>query len=207
MESEWHPHSVPPKLSLLWDFLIASSSRACDAFSFRPEPWATDAGTMHCRCRQSRRHAPTAARGGRGLQRPRTNPEEQSGVTLADAFTSLRERQALASLHLFLMHNVQGMLQRQNIHEGDITVVLRPVWNMGKMSCSCVFSIKLNWFLKFLHDSREILTFQTDLECYFLINLRLTCLSGFVPSVLFTAYIIANISVLRDGIFILRHLF
>ena len=107
----------------------------------------------------------------------------------------------------FVMHNVQGMLQRQNIHEGDITVVLRPVWNMGKMSCSCVFSIKLNWFLKFLHDSREILTFQTDLECYFLINLRLTCLSGFVPSVLFTAYIIANISVLRDGIFILRNLF
>jgi len=64
-------------------------------------------------------------------RRPRAptakNPEEQSGVTLADAFTSLRERQALASLHLFLMHNVQGMLQRQNIHEGDITVVLRPV--------------------------------------------------------------------------------
>jgi hypothetical protein len=25
----------------------------------------------------------------------------------------------------FLMHNVQGMLQRQNIHEGDITVVSR----------------------------------------------------------------------------------
>jgi len=39
-------------------------------------------------------------------RRPRAptakNPEEQSGVTLADAFTSLRERQALASPAPFL---------------------------------------------------------------------------------------------------------